>query len=58
MPSGVLDPERLHIVAFVTYAGAPETRTVENATYIECGTIVDNVVDIPVNSPAFFAYGN
>lgn len=58
VPSGVLDPERLHIVAFVTYAGVPEIRTVENATYIECGTVVDNAVDIPVNTVAFFEYGN
>lgn len=58
VPSSVLDPERLHVVAFVTWAGVPETRTVEDAEYIECGTIVDNVVDIAANSPAFFEYGN
>lgn len=61
VPSSVLDPERLHVVAFVTYDGVPETRTVEETQYveyIECGTIVDNVVDIAANSVAFFEYEN
>lgn len=58
VPSSVLDPERLHVVAFVTYEGVPEIRTVEDAEYIECGTIVDNVLDIAANSVAFFEYGN
>lgn len=61
VPSSVLDPERLHVVAFVTYEGVPETRTVEEdqyVEYIECGTIVDNVVDIAANSVAFFEYEN
>jgi len=40
----------------VTYAGIPEVQGVKYAQYLNCGTIIDNVVEMPLDGFVFFEY--
>lgn len=56
MPDCVQDINNAYIVAFVTYAGTPGTQEVKYAQYLNCGTIIDNVVEMPLDGFVFFEY--
>lgn len=56
VPGQVSDIGNAYLVLYVTREGVPGTRTVEYAQYIECGSIIDNVVRMPLNGLLFFEY--
>lgn len=40
----------------MTYAGIPEVQGVKYVQYLNCGTIIDNVVEMPLDGSVFFEY--
>ena len=56
IPDCVQNINNAYVVAFVTYAGIPEVQGVKYAQYLNCGTIIDNVVEMPLDGFVFFEY--
>lgn len=56
VPESVLDKNNMYVVLFVTYPGEPTAKDVSGAEYINVGTIVDNVVKVPLNGSVDFMY--
>lgn len=56
LPRSVLNPDNLSVVIAVARPGSPDTQGVEQATYLDLGTIYDNVALIPANGFVNFEY--
>ena len=56
IPDCIQNINNAYVVAFVTYAGIPEVQGVKYAQYLNCGTIIDNVVEMPLDGFVFFEY--
>lgn len=56
LPRSVLDPDNLSAVIAVARPGSPDTQGIEQVTYLDLGTIYDNVVLIPANGFVNFEY--
>ena len=55
VPSSVENTDNLHVVVYTTYRGT-FTGSVSNVLYGNFGTVVDNVVNIPINTLVNYAY--
>lgn len=55
VPSSVENTDNLHVVVYTTYNGT-YTGSVTNVTYGDFGAVVDNAVNIPINTLVNYAY--
>ncbi len=55
VPSSVENTDNLHVVVYTTYRGT-FTGSVSNVLYGNFGTVVDNAVNIPINTLVNYAY--
>ena len=55
VPSSVENTDNLHVVVYTTYNGT-YTGSVANVLYGDFGAVVDNVVNIPINTLVNYAY--
>ena len=55
VPSSVENTDNLHVVVYTTYNGT-YTGSVANVLYGDFGAVVDNAVNIPINTLVNYAY--